>query len=441
MLNKFLFKHIDNSALIVFRMIFGALISLESFGAIATGWITRTLVEPKFTFSFIGFEWLQPLPGPWMYVYYAVMGVFGIFVMIGYKYRLSILSFTILWAGVYFMQKSSYNNHYYFLMILSAAMIAMPAHKFASVDAKLNPEIKSISMPNWCRLYFFLQLFILYTYASIAKMYPDWINLTVPELLMQSKQHYYVVGDLLQYKAVHYFIAYGGILFDGLIIPLLLWKPTRKIAFFASVFFHLFNSIIFQVGIFPYLSLSFAVFFFEPKYIINLFLKKKPLYDANKTITPNYASVIKTVFIVYFLVQIALPLRHHFIKDDVLWTEEGHRMSWRMMLRTKNSATTFTVVDKATSKSTIINFDDYLSKKQRKPVSAKPDVMWQFAQHLKKEYAKKGIDIEVYVRAFVSVNGKPRKQLIDPKVDLANAKWNPFKHQEWILPSKQDENN
>jgi hypothetical protein len=422
-------------------MFFGALIFFESFGAIATGWIKRTLIEPQFTFNFIGFDWLQPLPGPWMYVYYAVMGILGVFIMLGYKYRLSMFSFTILWAGVYFMQKSSYNNHYYFLMILSAVMVAMPAHRYASVDARQNPNIKSISMPNWCRLYFFFQLFILYTYASIAKLYPDWIDLTVPELLMKSKQHYVLVGDLLQHKVVHYFVAYGGILFDGLIIPMLLWKPTRKIAFFASIIFHLFNSFIFQVGIFPYLSLAFAVFFFEPQYIQNLFLKKKPFYEANETIVPNYATAFKTVFIVYFMVQIALPLRHHFIEDDVLWTEEGHRMSWRMMLRTKHSTTTYIVVDKATNNSTLINFDDYLSKKQRKPAGSKPDVIWQFAQRLKKEYAKKGMDVEVYVRAFVSVNGKPKKQLIDPEVDLASVKWHPFKHQEWILPSKQDENN
>ena len=348
------------------------------------------------------------LPGSWMYVYYAVLGVFGIFVMIGYKYRLSILSFTLLWAGVYFMQKSSYNNHYYFLMILSAAMVVMPAHKYASVDAKLNPEIKSNSMPNWCRLYFFLQLFILYSFASIAKMYPDWINLTVPKLLMQSKQHYFLVGDLLQNEVLHYCIAYGGILFDGLIIPLLLWKPTRKIAFFISIFFHLFNSFIFQVGIFPYLSLAFAVFFFEPKYIQKLFLKKKPLYELNEVNTPRFNSAFKAAFIIYFIVQLALPLRHHFIKDDVLWTEEGHRLSWRMMLRTKSGNATFTVIDKATKQPTRINFDDYLSKKQRKIVCSKPDVMWQFAQHLKKEYAHKGIDIEVYVKAYVSVNRKTK---------------------------------
>ena len=440
-MNKWLFKHIDNSSLVVFRMFFGALIFFESFGAIATGWIKRTLIEPQFTFNFIGLDWLQPLPGNWMYAYYAVMGIFGIFIMLGFKYRLSMLSFTILWAGTYFMQKTSYNNHYYFLMILSAVMVIMPAHRYWSIDAKQHPEIKTDSMPNWCRLYFYLQLFILYTYASIAKMYPDWIDLTVPEILMKGKQHYFLVGDALQHKAIHYFIAYGGILFDGLIIPALLWKPTRKIAFIASIVFHLFNSFIFQVGIFPYLSLAFAVFFFEPQYIQKLFLKRKSFYNTDEVIIPNYASAFKTVFVLYFIVQIALPLRHHFIEDDVLWTEEGHRMSWRMMLRTKSSSTSYKVVNKVTEETEYINFNDYLSKKQRKPASTKPDVIWQFAQRIKDDYAKKGKDVAVYVKAFVSVNGKTKRQLIDPNVDLASVKWNYFGHNEWILPSNQDENN
>jgi len=39
MLNKILFKPIDNSALIVFRILFGLLISIEAFGAILSGWV------------------------------------------------------------------------------------------------------------------------------------------------------------------------------------------------------------------------------------------------------------------------------------------------------------------------------------------------------------------------------------------------------------------
>ncbi|MGS2727784.1 HTTM domain-containing protein [Psychroserpens sp. BH13MA-6] len=441
MMNKFLFKHIDNSALIVFRMLFGALVFLESAGAIATGWLKRTLIEPEFTFNFIGFEWLQPLPGNWMYVYYVVMALFGLMIMVGYKYRMSMIAFTLMWSATYLMQKSSYNNHYYFLMILSGIMACLPAHKYASIDVMQHPDMKRISMPNWCRWVFIFQLFILYSYASIAKMYPDWLDTSVPELLMKSKKNYALVGDLLQQKWVHYGIAYGGILFDGLIIPLLLWKPTRKMAFFASIFFHLFNSFIFQVGIFPYLSLAFAVFFFEPEVIRKLFLKRKPLFTENTISVPNHVHIFKFVFIGYFVIQIALPLRHHFIEDNVLWTEEGHRLSWRMMLRSKSGNTTYRVVDKATNKVTQINLRDYLTKKQVRSASSKPDVMWQFSQRLKDIYAEKGIDIAVYISSYLSVNGRKSQKYIDSNIDIANTEWSHFKHHEWILPSNLDENN
>ncbi|WP_299382559.1 HTTM domain-containing protein [uncultured Lacinutrix sp.] len=440
MLNKFLFKQIDNSALIVFRIIFGLLCFLESVGAIFTGWITRTLVEPKFTFTFLGFGWLQPLPGDWMYVYYVIMGSFGLLIMLGYKYRVSAFLFFVMWSSVYFMQKTSYNNHYYLLVLLSAFMVLLPANKYASLDVKLNPKIKSISMPAWCKWIFVIQLLILYTYASKAKMYPDWLDLTMPRILMQSKVNYPIIGGLLQNDFMPYLVGYGGILFDGLIIPLLLFKQTRKYAFFASIFFHLFNSIVFQVGVFPYLSLAFSLFFFNPETIKNIFLKRKEYYAKAEIIVPSYKPILVTLGSLYFIIQLLLPIRHHFIEDNVLWTEEGHRMSWRMMLRSKSGQASFKVVNINTKVETPIKLSAYLTKKQIRLVSSKPDGIWQFAQYLKKEYKSKGEDIQVFVNAKVSVNSRPFRQLIDPKVDLANVEWNYFTHNDWILPSKLKNN-
>lgn len=435
-MNKFLFRHIDNSGLIIFRIIFGLLCFLESFGAVFTGWIKRTLIEPQFTFSFIGFEWLQPLPGDWMYVYYIIMAIFGLLIMVGYKYRFSMLMFAVMWTTTYFMQKSSYNNHYYLLCLISFLMVFLPANRYASLDVKFNPSLKRLSMPSWCKWFFVIQLFILYTYASIAKLYPDWLDTSVIALLMKGKSSYPLIGELLQQQSVHYFIAYAGILFDGLIIPLLLFKPTRKYAFFASIFFHVFNSIVFQIGIFPYLSLAFSLFFFEPKTVRNLFLKKKQFYNTNEIIIPKYNTVLVSLFFIYFLIHLALPLRHHFLEDDVLWTEEGHRLSWRMMLRAKSGSVRYSVIDEATNKAIPIKISDYLTTKQQRGASTKPDMIWQFAQHLKQDFAKKGKSVKVFVKAYVSVNGKPAKQLIDPKVDIANEEWYPFKHHDWILPSK-----
>lgn len=435
MLNKFLFRQVDNAPLIIFRVFFGFLIACECFGAIFTGWIRYTLIEPEFTFNFIGFGFLQPLPGNGMYLYFAVMGFLGLLIMAGCKYRLSLGAFTLLWTAVYLMQKASYNNHYYLLILLCLFMLVLPANAWLSVDAKSKPELRKISMSDGCRWLIIIQVWIVYTYASVAKWYPDWLNLSVAQTLMKPKENYYLIGGLLQEPWLHAFISYAGILFDLLIVPLLLYKPTRKYAFFASVFFHLFNAVVFQIGIFPFLSLAFTVFFYEPETIRNLFLKKKPLYTSEEIIVPKYKNAMLITATAYFLIQLALPLRHWFFKDDVLWTEEGHRLSWRMMLRTKSGYIRFKVEDKKTGEATWVYPKDRLSRKQQGMVATKPDVIWQFAQRLKKEYAAKGKDVAVYAIGQVSVNNGPMYPFIDPKTDLASERWYHFKHHDWILPS------
>jgi hypothetical protein len=317
-------------------------------------------------------------------------------------------------------------------------MAVLPANKYLSIDARLNPGITSNSMPQWCSHILIAQMFIVYTYGAIAKIYPDWLDTTFMEILLKSKEHYYIIGDLLQKKFVHYFLAYGGILFDGLVIPLLLFKPTRKFAFFASIFFHLFNSIVFQVGIFPYLSLAFILFFYEPKTIQNIFLNKKLFYDKGEIVYPKNKNPFLVLISIYFLIQLVLPVRHWFIKDNVLWTEEGHRMSWRMMLRSKSGRANFYVIDKKTNEKTSVDLNKYITKKQKHKVTTKPDFIWQFAQRLKKQYADNGQDVSIYVDCYVSVNGRPYQKLIDPETDLANVEWDVFKHSSWLLPSKLD---
>ena len=440
MLNRWLFKQVDNSALVVFRALFGLLIAIEAFGAIYTGWIRRTLIEPDFTFNFIGFEFLQPLPGNGMLWYYAVMGVFGIFVMLGFKYRMSMIFYTIMWSCVYLMQKSSYNNHYYLLMLLCFVMCFLPAHRWFSLDAKMKPSISRISMPRWVWIFIVLQLWIVYTYASVAKFYPDWLDGSFPALLMRSKADYWLVGEFLQQGWIRYAIAYFGLLFDLLIIPLLLWKRTRVPIFLAAIFFHLFNSFIFHIGIFPYMSLAFCIFFFPTEKINKFFLRnKKQHYDAGEIIIPSYRNFLIGAMSVWFVIQICLPLRHWFFQDDVLWTEEGHRLSWRMMLRGKTGRIAFKVVEKGTRDTTFIDKKKYLSRKQMRAINTKPDLIWQFAQRIEEEYAKNGKEVQVYAEGKISVNGGPYKPLIDPKVDLAAEEWQHFRHHDWILPSETEE--
>lgn len=430
---KKLFQPIDISPLIIFRIFLGFLLFVECIGAILVGWVKNTFVSPKFTFSFIGMEWLQPLPGNGMYFYYLLMSFFGLLVMVGFKYRYSLAVFTMLWAGVYFMQKESYNNHYYLLFLICIIMLFLPAGKYASVDAERDPLIKQEYMPRWCSVVMILQVSIVYAFAVVSKLYPQWLDGSFIKLLLHNPNNPAYISGIFDKQWFHLTISWSGILFDLLIIPLLLWKPTRIIAFICSLIFHLFNAIVLQIGIFPFFALSFIVFFYPAAEIRQFFFRNKPAITI--TDSPNdRRSVFFYFFIPYLIIQIILLIRHYFIEGDVSWTEEGHRLSWRMMLRQKKGITTFRIVDNQTKKSSFYNLEENLTPKQRRFATSKPDGIWQLSQRIKKEYNNKGHDISIFVDAAISVNGGAYQIYVDPKTDFSKVRWNYFCHNEWIHP-------
>ncbi|MFK7952727.1 MAG: HTTM domain-containing protein, partial [Ekhidna sp.] len=214
-----------------------------------------------------------------------------------------------------------------------------------------------------------------------------------------------------------------------LIVFLLLYKPTRKIGFGLSIFFNLFNAAVFQIGIFPFLMIAFTAFFFPPETIRSIFFKKKLKADIiPQTLSKNWS----IAFAIYFIIQIALPLRHHLYEGDVHFTEEGHRMAWQMMLRSKSSNLKIEVEDESGERTKVI-LRDHLTTSQWRSMGGQPDMIWQFAQHLAKKEAVNGKKIAVYVTSKVSLNGNPSSDLIDPNVNLAAVPWEPWKHSEWIL--------
>jgi hypothetical protein len=403
----------------------------QSFYYLASGWVYRNFILPKFTFSFIGMEWLQPLPGNGMYWYFVVMGIAAIFVMIGLYYRLSLSVFTILWTGVYFMQKTVYNNHHYLLVLICIMMLFLPANTYASIDS-YRLKRKETAMPAWCSYVIILQIAIVYFYAAIAKLYPDWLNGTFTGNMLNKAGAKYDI-TFFTWHWFHLFVAYTGILFDLLIIPLLLFRRTRTMALVAAIAFHIFNSVTLDIGIFPYFSLAVLVFFFPPESIRKTFFRKKETYITQEVVLSSKdKNILLWFFLPWFIIQIILPVRHHFIKGDVLWTEEGHRLSWRMMLRSRKGYAEFKITDKKTGKSWLYNMKE-LTPKQLQQMQTKPDMIWQMTQYIKEKYNKKGRDIAIHVTAKTSLNNNPSRLLIDPNVDMAQAEWHCFSHNEWIL--------
>lgn len=434
MLEQIFFRRVDNSPLVLFRMIFGLLCFLEATGAMALGWVQRVFVEPEFTFNFIGFDWLQSLQGEAMYLYFSLMAVCALGVMMGLFYRWSAWGWALLWTGAYLMQKSAYNNHYYLLMLLSYLMAVMPAHRSFSLDVRRRPALRSHSMPAWCRWLFIVQMGIVYSFAALAKLYPDWWSGRFIGLSFDGRFETPWLAAIFENPGFQLVISYSGFCFDLLIVPLLLIRRTRPFAVAAAVFFHLFNSIVFRIGIFPYLALATILFFFPPEQVRKTFFPKKPVPGPGPREPRSGRKVLMAAISLYLLVQLILPLRHHFIDSNVYWTEEGHRLSWRMMLSSRHGQVLFYVKDKATDQESLVPLGDFLSDKQRQRIAVEPDMMWQFAQYLKRYYARQGKQVEVRAAAYKSINGRELAPFTDSSVDLASVDWEPLQAAGWILP-------
>ena len=173
-------------------------------------------------------------------------------------------------------------------------------------------------------------------------------------------------------------------------------------------------------------------FFYEPETIRKIFLKKKPSIE-NENLKQNFFGkrIAYFLMIPYLVIQLLLPLRHHFIEGDVLWTEEGHRLSWRMMLRERDGYIIIKIKDLKTSKESIYDYNKNLTEKQIRNLATKPDFIWQYCQRIKQEYKAK--PIAIYIDCKKSINRKEYKTLIDSKFDMAKAEWDYFGHNEWVL--------
>jgi vitamin K-dependent gamma-carboxylase len=436
-----LYLPVDNSPLVVFRIIFGLLLFYHCVAFIYKGDVYLNFIQPPFTFSYIGFEFLQPLPGNGMYFYFGLMALLALLIMLGAWYRLAMFGFTFLWAVVYLMQKSNYNNHYYLMLLLCLLMCFMPANRYCSVDVKRKPAIKANTCYRYIPFLMVAQMGIIYFYAAISKLNADWLSGKFIALQFARLTTRRLVGPVYANEYFQLLIVYGGFLFDLSVIPLLLYKKTRTYAFILFCGFHLFNAYSFNIGIFPWLSIAMGIFFFTPDKIRQRFFKRKPVSVINEMnhflFTPG-KKAIACIIGFYLLLQIILPLRPAFYTGNVFWTEEGYRMSWKMMLRTKSGEIYFKVADPQSGK---IWYDHPLEKSDPSHVrcmAIAPDIIWQYAQRLKKEYAGKGYPMaQVFAIDSVSLNNNPRQLFIDTTVNLASVKWQHFSHSTWIMPYKE----
>lgn len=434
-------ESVNNAPLIAFRILFGALMTIEAYGVFLTGWLKRVYLDPHITFTMFTVEWPYTSLGHWATPWFVCMGFAAIAVMLGWRYRIASVLLSIFWTASYVCQKSSYNNHYYLMVLVCWAMVFLPAHQRLALDAGRR-VLWSNQCPRWVVQAFQLQLAIVFSYAAIAKVHDGWLSGDFLKIIFSYRADIPILGPFINQSWFPQTLAISGLFFDALIVPMLLWRRTRTLAMFGMLLFNLFNSIVLRIGIFPYMVLAWTIFFWEAKTLEKIFTwirgqlnRAPPSSISNLKPSILRSQAPKFILNVYFLIQIILPLRHHVIPGDAAWSDEGHRMSWRMMLRVKSGTVKLEARDSKTQRRWIIDQSKWLSPKQQRRVATTPDILYQFVQALKNHYRQQGItNLELYaVKSRVRLNGHRPVPMFDPNVNLTQVNFYYFKHNSWIL--------
>ena len=76
----------------VFRIGFGIMMLASIIRFWSYGWIEKLYLEPKFHFSYYGLEFIKPI-GVYSYLIFFICGLSALFVALGFKYRIAIITF------------------------------------------------------------------------------------------------------------------------------------------------------------------------------------------------------------------------------------------------------------------------------------------------------------------------------------------------------------
>ncbi|NVO31945.1 HTTM domain-containing protein [Hymenobacter lapidiphilus] len=447
---SWLMRPVSAAPLVVFRVLFGGMMLASIVRFAAKGWITDLYVAPKVFFPYYGFEWVQPAGALGMHVVFGLMALAALGIMLGAWYRWSAVVFFLAFTYVELLDKSNYLNHYYFVSVVAFLLIWVPANAQFSLDTRWQPERWRATVPQWAGLLLRTQMGMVYFFAGVAKLNPDWLFEAMPlRLWLPAHTDLPLIGGLFDQLWVAYAFSWFGAFYDLTIPFFLSARLTRYWAYVTVVVFHVLTAVLFQIGMFPYIMMVSTLLFFPASFHEKLLGWGRRLLgrDAALSIsapaatfaTPAAPRGLVVALGLWLLVHVLLPWRFVLYPGDLFWSEQGYRFSWRVMLMEKSGTAFFYVRDPRTGHETEIRNRDYLTVTQEKQVATQPDMLLQFAHILRDDYRRRGVpNPQVRAEAYVTLNGRSSRLLINPKLDLAQQQEG-FGAKAWILPLEQVE--
>nr|CAH0104565.1 unnamed protein product [Daphnia galeata] len=371
-------------------------------------------------------------------------------------FKLSCLSFSVPYWYVLLLDKTSWNNHSYLYGLLSILLLFSSANHYCSIDAWINPNIRNKPVPNWNYILVKVQIFLLYFYAGVKKMDPEWLggysmkNLGSHRVFTPFKV--FLSEETIEYYMVHL----GGLILDLTVGFWLLWPKSRPLALFFATSFHVMNAQLFTIGMFPYVCLAtlpvFCDDYWSKRWIARCpGLLRKCLPDATRKITyvaddspAAVAGVEKrgknstfkiTLVGLYVVTQLALPWSHSVTQGYNNWTNGLYGYSWDMMVHAwETMHVVVTVKDKTTGRINYLDTEVFV-RNDKWVGHADMASIYQYAHCVKDRLGAVNMtDVAIYVDVWRSLYGRFQQRLIDPRVNLLETEWSPFRPTRWLMP-------
>lgn len=418
----------------VFRISFGLLVAFSSLRFLAKGWVGTLYVQPEHHLTYRWFEWVEPLPAPFMHLHMIGLAGLGVAIALGYRFRLALGLFLIGFAYTELIDAALYLNHYWFVTMAGVLLLLLPVQHHWSLDARSGRVPQASSVPVAVVWALRSQLAVVYLFAGIAKLNGDWLLRAQPmQLWLADRADTPIIGSVFGLAGVPHVMSWAGAIFDCTIVAFLLWRRTRPLAYVTLVGFHLLTGLLFQIGVFPIVMILSTLIFFDPDWVHRFTRRATP---APLVTAPATGRIRIGLLIAFAATQIWLPLRHYAEPSNVRWSEEGYYLSWRVMLTEKAGFVEYQVTDPDTGDSWTVDPSLVLADWQRSSASTKPDLIHATALLIADHYAHHDADldaIEVRATAWVTMNGRPATLIVDPSVDLAAHKRGEVPSG-WILP-------
>jgi hypothetical protein len=382
----------------------------------ANGWIEALYVAPQHHLRFPGLAWV-PVPPEWGIRALAVLaGCAAVATALGWRHRTAAALFAIAFTWLELVEATTFLNHYWLLSLMAALLAAVPANRAWSLDARAGRAGGPVPLGAVWVLR--LQLAVVYFFAGVAKLHPDWLLDGAPlRLWLPGRGDLPLIGPLLAAPGVALALSWAGALFDLTIVGFLLVRRTRLWAWIAVVAFHVATWALFpRLGVFPWVMIALTTIFFAPDWPRRLVARSVSEPPPAVRERAGWPAVATAALVVWTAVQLALPMRHIAYPGDARWTGEGFRFAWNVLAVEKVGWISFRVTDPG-GRTWVDDGSGLYTESQRRVAPAEPDMIAQMALALAEA---EGPGTEVRVDAFVSVNGREAERIIDPEIDMAS---------------------